>query len=116
MDFATEGVFVAGAAHYPKDMEESTSQAKAAAGRAATVLSKDTVEAGGKTAYVNPARCSACGACVTVCPYNAIAIDEDKEVAVINEILCKGCGGLRGHLQGLGARTSRDSRTSRSCR
>jgi heterodisulfide reductase subunit A len=30
---------------------------------------------------------------VTVCPYNAIAIDEDKEVAVINEILCKGCGG-----------------------
>ncbi len=92
VEFATDGVYMAGAAHYPKDVGESASQAMAAASRAATVLSKDTVEAGGKTAYINPARCSACGACVTVCPYTAIAIDEDKEVAVINEILCKGCG------------------------
>jgi heterodisulfide reductase subunit A len=93
VEFATDGVYMAGAAHYPKDVEESSSQAMAAASRAATVLSKDTVEAGGKTAYINPARCNACGACVTVCPYTAIAIDEEKEVAVINEILCKGCGG-----------------------
>jgi heterodisulfide reductase subunit A len=92
VEFATDGVYMAGAAHYPKDVEESSSQALAASSRAATVLAKDTVEAGGKTAYINAARCSACGACVTVCPYNAIAIDEDKEVAVINEILCKGCG------------------------
>ncbi len=93
VEFATDGVYMAGTAHYPKDAEESCSQAMAASSRAATVLSKDTVEAGGKTAYINPARCSACGACLTVCPYTAIAIDEDKEVAVINEILCKGCGG-----------------------
>ena len=93
VEFATDGVFVAGLSHYPKDVDESISQAMAAAGRAITVLSKDTVEAGGKTAYINPARCNACGACVSVCPYNAISIDEEKEVAVINEILCKGCGG-----------------------
>jgi len=93
VEFATDGVYMAGPAHYPKDVEESITQAMAAAGRAATVLAKDTVEAGGKTASVNPARCSACGACVTVCPYTAISIDEEKEVAVINEILCKGCGG-----------------------
>ena len=64
----------------------------AASSRALTVLSKDSVEAGGKTATINPARCNACGACVSVCPYNAITIDEEKEVAVINEVLCKGCG------------------------
>ena len=93
VDFATEGVFVCGFAHYPKDIDESVSQAMAAAGRAVTVLSKDTVEAGGKTAYIEPSRCNACGACVSVCPYNAIEIDEEKEVAVINEVLCKGCGG-----------------------
>ncbi len=93
VDFATEGVFVCGFAHYPKDVDESISQAMAAAGRAITVLSKDSVEAGGKTAYINPVRCNACGACVTVCPYNAIEIDEEKEVAVVNEVLCKGCGG-----------------------
>lgn len=93
VDFATEGVFVCGFAHYPKDIDEAISQAMAAAGRAATVLSKDTVEAGGKTAYIEPSRCNACGACVSVCPYNAITIDEEKEIAVINEVLCKGCGG-----------------------
>ena len=93
VDFATEGIFVCGFAHYPKDIDESVSQAMAAAGRAATVLSKDTVEAGGKTAYIEPSRCNACGACVGVCPYNAITIDEEKEIAVINEVLCKGCGG-----------------------
>ena len=92
VEFATDGVYVAGISHYPKDVDESVSQAMAAAGRAVTVLAKDTVEAGGKTAYINPARCSACGACVTVCAYSAISIDEEKEVAVVNEILCKGCG------------------------
>jgi heterodisulfide reductase subunit A len=92
VEFATDGVYMAGFSHYPKDVDESVGQALAAASRAATVLSQDTVQAGGKTATINPARCSACGACVTVCPYTAIAIDEDKEVAVVNEILCKGCG------------------------
>jgi len=92
VDFATDGVFVCGIAHYPKDIDETISQAMAAAGRASTVLSKDSVEAGGKTAYINPARCNACGACVSVCPFNAISIDEEKEVAVVNEVLCKGCG------------------------
>ncbi len=92
VDFATEGVFVCGIAHYPKDLDETIVQAMAAAGRATTVLSKETVEAGGKTATINPVRCNACGACVTVCPYHAISIDEEKEVAVVNEVLCKGCG------------------------
>ena len=93
VDFATEGVFVCGLAHYPKDLDEAVSQAMAASGRALTVLSKTSVHAGGQTAFINPARCNACGACVKVCPYNAITIDEEKEVAVINEVLCKGCGG-----------------------
>jgi len=92
VEFASEGVFVCGFAHYPKDIDETIGQAMAASSRAMTVLSKDSVEAGGKTATINPARCNACGACVSVCPYTAIAIDEEKEVAVINEVLCKGCG------------------------
>jgi heterodisulfide reductase subunit A len=92
VEFATDGVYMAGFAHYPKDVDESICQAMAASSRALTVLANDTVEAGGKTAYIDPTRCSACGACVTVCPFGAIEIDEEKEVAVVNEILCKGCG------------------------
>jgi heterodisulfide reductase subunit A len=92
VDFATDGVFVCGSAHYPKDAEESISQAEAAAGRAVTVLSKRFIQSEGKTAFVRQARCSACGACVQVCPFKAVEIDEKKNTAVINDAVCKGCG------------------------
>ncbi len=92
VDFATDGVYVCGLAHYPKDINEAISQAMAASGRAATILSKDLIAGEGKISYVNELRCSGCGACVTVCAYNAISLDEERQVAVINELLCKGCG------------------------
>jgi heterodisulfide reductase subunit A len=92
VDFATDGVFVCGLAHYPKDASESIAQAKAAAGRALAVLSRGRIEADGKVSRVNPTRCEACGACVSVCAYGAIEIDEAKNVAVVNEAVCKGCG------------------------
>jgi heterodisulfide reductase subunit A len=92
VDFATDGVFVAGLAHYPKDIGETIAQARAAAGRAATVLSKDSLESEGKISSVRQDLCSGCGACVAVCAYSAIELDPAKGVAVVNEALCKGCG------------------------
>ncbi len=92
VDFATEGVFVCGLAHYPKDISESIAQARAAASRAATVLSKSEIEAEGKVAAVDTSRCSGCGECVEVCAYKAIELDVVRRVAVVNEATCKGCG------------------------
>jgi heterodisulfide reductase subunit A len=92
VDFATDGVFVCGLAHYPKDASEAIAQAKAAAGRALAVLSRGRIEADGKVSRVKATRCEACGACVSVCAYGAIEIDEAKNVAVVNEAVCKGCG------------------------
>jgi heterodisulfide reductase subunit A len=92
VDFATDGVFVCGLAHYPKDVSESIAQARAAAARAMTVLSKETIEAVGKVSQVRTESCAACGACVAVCAFGAIEIDEVNHVAVVNEALCKGCG------------------------
>jgi heterodisulfide reductase subunit A len=92
VDFATDGVFVCGLAHYPKDVSESVAQARAAAARAMTVLSKDTIEAEGKVSHVRTQSCAACGACVAVCPFSAIEIDEEDHAAIVNEALCKGCG------------------------
>jgi len=92
VDFATDGVFVCGLAHYPKDIGETIAQARAAAGRAATVLSKDRIEAEGKVSYIREERCSGCGDCVEVCAYNAIELDTEKRIATVNEALCKGCG------------------------
>jgi len=94
VDFATDGVFVAGLAHYPKPMDEAIAQAKAAAARAALVLALDAIRAGGVVAQVDAAACSGCQACVGVCPFGAISCTEkdDKKLAEVNQALCKGCG------------------------
>lgn len=92
VDFATDGIFVCGLAHYPKDISETIAQAHAAAGRAATILSKDNIEAECRVSYIREERCSGCKACLNVCAYNAIEFDDQKHIAIINEALCKGCG------------------------
>ncbi len=100
VDFATEGVFVAGMAHCPKTIEDSISQANATVSRACTILSKDEIEAEGKTARVDITRCIGCGMCVDICAYNAIELIEDRRfgtVASINTALCKGCGACSGN-------------------
>lgn len=92
VDFATDGMFMAGICHYPKPMEEVVAQAQAAAARAVTVLTQPKMTVGGIVAEINQAKCSGCGVCVAVCPYSAINMDEEKGKAVVNEAMCKGCG------------------------
>ncbi len=88
VDFATDGIFVCGLAHYPKDIGETVTQARAAAGRAATVLGKDAIEAEGKAASFAETRCSGCGACVEITAYKAIELDPVARIAKVTEALC----------------------------
>ena len=98
VDFATEGVYLAGLSHTPKNLQECIVQGKAAAGRAATVVSKDKLETEGTIACVDPELCTACGACEDVCAYKAIEVStitwhrQSVDKAVVNDVLCKGCG------------------------
>jgi heterodisulfide reductase subunit A len=94
VDFAAEGIFLCGIAHYPKHITETISQAYGAAGRAATVLTQDSVIASGAVCEVNERACESCGACISVCNYGAIAFyDTPKgKKATVNPILCKGDG------------------------
>jgi len=91
-DFATDGMFLCGLAHGPKTVGESIAQAQAAAARAVTVLSQKSVSLQGTVAYVNPAFCSQCGICVSICPYYAPMFDLKTQKARIQHTLCKGCG------------------------
>jgi heterodisulfide reductase subunit A-like polyferredoxin len=96
-EFATDGVFLCGLAHYPKSIDESVVQGKAAASRAITLLSQKKIFTSGEIASVNPMFCSSCGVCVSVCPYSAPSfIPADARFfagkAQINPALCKGCG------------------------
>jgi heterodisulfide reductase subunit A len=92
VDFATDGVFVCGLAHAPKPIDESITQAQAAAARAVTLLSAKVIPVSGTVAEVNSAFCSQCGTCLTVCPYSAPRYNEKSGKAEIQSTLCKGCG------------------------
>ena len=94
-EFATDGVFLCGMAHYPKPVDESIAQGKAAAARAVTLLAKKNINTSGTVAMVNPANCSSCGVCVSICPYSAPSFVQEGPFtgkAQINPVLCKGCG------------------------
>jgi len=98
VEFATEGVYVAGLAHGPKSIDEAIVQAEAAVSRSCTVLSKKSIEVPGTVARVDERTCVACGLCEEICPYHAIDVVSkktmvgEKPVAQVNEVLCKGCG------------------------
>lgn len=92
VDFATDGIYLCGLAHCPKFVNETISQARAAAARAATLLAHDTVQAKGRTAEIKERLCAGCGLCVGVCPYDARKIDPEKKIASVIEVLCQGCG------------------------
>ena len=91
VDFATEGIFLCGIAHSPKFIDESISQACAAASRASTILSKEFLEVGGVVSNVDSDKCVACLTCVRVCPYEVPEINSEG-AAEINEADCQGCG------------------------
>jgi heterodisulfide reductase subunit A2 len=94
VDFAAEGVFLAGTAHYPKHLTETIAQAYGAAGRAASLLSQDTVTASGSVCEVAQDDCVSCGACISACTYGAIEFRDTErgKKAYVNPVLCKGDG------------------------
>jgi len=94
VDFSEDGVYLCGMAHYPKHITESIAQAYAAAGRAITLLSHDTVITSGSVCVVDEKRCIGCGACIEVCSYGALAFYETRQgnKVKVNPVLCKGDG------------------------
>src|SRR5208283_2606289 len=94
VEFATDGVYLCGLAHYPKFLSETINQSYGAAGRVLTLLSHDTVVASGSVAEVNENKCVSCGACITACTYGAIEFYDSPagRKARVNPVLCKGDG------------------------
>jgi heterodisulfide reductase subunit A-like polyferredoxin len=99
VDFSSDGVYMAGMAHYPKLLDETIVQAQAAAARAALILSKDTMTTSALVAHINPELCVGCLTCVRVCPYEVPKIDPALPgvggilgAAYIEPAICHGCG------------------------
>ena len=88
----TQGVFVAGAGQGPKDIPEAVAQASGAAAKALQLFSHDEMTQSPMVATVTEELCSACGACVSVCPYGAREIHPVWNIATVNAALCQNCG------------------------
>jgi heterodisulfide reductase subunit A len=99
VEFAMDGIYVAGSCRWPADIRESISQGYAAASEAMIPLRQGMVKVEAITAIVDPKICKGCGTCVLVCPFDAIELKkfevrglEGKVVSEVNAALCKGCG------------------------
>jgi heterodisulfide reductase subunit A len=93
VDSASAGIFFAGTAESPKDIKDAVTQASAAAARAARLMSPGKITVEAITSRVDEDKCTSCGICARVCPYNAITVDEkNKRPAVVIEAACAGCG------------------------
>ena len=88
----TAGIYLAGAAHFPKDIPETVAQASGAASKVLGLFALRQMVQEPTVAYVDPELCSACGLCVPACPYDARAMHPWKPVATVNAALCQGCG------------------------
>ncbi|MHA1681332.1 MAG: hydrogenase iron-sulfur subunit [Promethearchaeota archaeon] len=94
LDFATDGVFVAGTAQGPKNIRESIAQGFGAGSRALTYMLRGEVETEPIIARVDASLCIGCGECEDSCSYGAIGLKilEGGTVSEVNPSLCKGCG------------------------
>lgn len=88
----TAGVFLAGAAQFPKDIPETVAQASGAASKVLGLFSQRQMVQEPTIAYVEPEICSGCGLCLPSCPYDARVMHDWQHIAVVNTALCQGCG------------------------
>jgi heterodisulfide reductase subunit A len=88
----TAGVFLAGAAQFPKDIPETVAQASGAAAKVLRLFSQRQMVQEPTIAYVDTEICSGCGLCIPACPYEARAMHDWQHIAVVNTALCQGCG------------------------
>lgn len=85
------GIFLCGLSHSPRDTLESIRQAR---GVASIILSliKKGIRTKKRTSFTKERKCSGCGFCVDVCPYNARFLDEENKISKVYAHLCQGCG------------------------
>jgi len=88
----TDGIYIAGACQFPKDIPDSVAQARAAAARILARIARGKLEIDAVFAEVDEDRCSGCRVCNELCPYSAIEFDEEKRRSHVISALCKACG------------------------
>jgi heterodisulfide reductase subunit A len=90
---ARDGIFLAGCAQGPKDIQASVADGQAAAGKIlSSLIPGEKLVLGAITAETDSELCSGCKICISLCPYKAITQDDTEKHATVNRMLCRGCG------------------------
>ncbi len=96
VETAVAGVFLAGAAQSPHQVQEARVAGLGTAAKVGGLLSKDEVSLEPLAPTVDILQCTGCTACKLVCPYGAISMEphdgKPKGIAVIEPAVCQGCG------------------------
>ena len=98
VDLSVAGLFLGGICNYPKPLDESIEEARAAAFRVSTLLLQKEIKSEAIKAFVTD-NCDGCALCVDVCPFHAISViktdrqNQSPHVRVVTDpALCQGCG------------------------
>ena len=91
LEFATDGISLAGCAKAPMTFKESSEEGIGAAMKASIPMNNGYIETEGIVADIDLTDCTQCGLCSKRCPYSAIKVDEEENPEVL-QALCKGCG------------------------
>ncbi|MGD0056278.1 MAG: FAD-dependent oxidoreductase [Methanomassiliicoccales archaeon] len=94
VEFAIDGIYVAGCAQCPMTANESIIQGSAAAAKASSILCKKSLLSSPIVCMVDNERCRGCGECEALCKFGAVRLNVvgNRKVSEINPLLCKGCG------------------------
>ena len=87
-----KGIFLAGTASGPKDIQESVFSAGLASAKALELIMQKELEFDPFNAYVDQKRCIGCRICLEVCNFNAVIFDEKSKKAKIDPNSCVMCG------------------------
>ena len=92
VDSNPRGVFITGAAAFPKGVTDTICDARETSNGVIDILGRDLVENKTPVAVINSDICGEedCRICVSACPYGAVYLKDDE--VTVNPGLCMGCG------------------------
>ncbi|MEM4946065.1 MAG: hydrogenase iron-sulfur subunit, partial [Archaeoglobaceae archaeon] len=85
------GIFVAGCASGPRDIQDTIASAGLASAKAGKLVLGEKIEIDPFFAFVNPEKCIGCRICESVCKFKAVSVDKKASIDPYSCVMCGIC-------------------------